>query len=447
MTDRLAEAVTGSRMVAEVRLGRGVLGDAGPLFRRHFAADAACIIADQNTWDAAGRVLAGHLAAAGITLRQHILPGTPRPKPTVALADALQTVLAEDAAIPIVVGAGVLNDVVKYAAFRLDRPYLCVATAASMDGYTSAGAPLSDAGFKITIPCQAARVVLADLDVIAAAPPAMVGWGYGDLSGKVPAGADWIIAGALGIEAIDTVAWPMVQDDLRRWLDAPDRIRAGDPDAIAGLFNGLTMVGLAMEAHGTSRPASGADHQIAHLWEMEGRQLAGTPVSHGACVAVACVAVLRLYDWLLDQDLTRLDPAAIAAAAPDLGTKARMIAASIPQADIAARALAETQAKHVDGAALQARLDRLRQVWPDLRTRLQAQLMPADVMIGLLQAAGAPALPGDIGLTQDDLRRTIRAAGFIRSRYTLLDLLAEAGLFDAGLNAAFPTAAADARSA
>jgi glycerol-1-phosphate dehydrogenase [NAD(P)+] len=446
MMDRLAQAVTGSRMVAEVRVGRGVLADAGPLLGRHFAGDAACIIADQNTWEAAGRALAGHLAAAGITLRQHILPATPRPKPTVALADALQAVLAQDEAVPIVVGAGVLNDVVKYAAFRLDRPYLCVATAASMDGYTSAGAPLSDAGFKITIPCRPARVVLADLDVITAAPPAMVGWGYGDLAGKVPAGADWIIADALGIEPIDATAWPMVQDDLRGWLGSPDRIRAGDPEAIAGLFNGLTMVGLAMEAHGTSRPASGADHQIAHLWEMEGRSLAGNPVSHGACVAVACVAVLRLYDWLMDQDLTRLDPAAIVAAAPDMGAKARMIAARIPQTDIAARALAETAAKHVEGAALQSRLERLRQGWPDLRIRLKAQLMPADAMIRLLQTAGAPALPRDIGLTQDDLRHTIRAAGFIRSRHTLLDLLAETGLLDAAVAAVFP-ATADARSA
>ncbi len=32
-----------------------------------------------------------------------------------------------------------------------------------MDGYTSAGAPLSDKGFKITIPCRPAKVLLADL--------------------------------------------------------------------------------------------------------------------------------------------------------------------------------------------------------------------------------------------------------------------------------------------
>ncbi|MGL4321730.1 MAG: iron-containing alcohol dehydrogenase, partial [Paracoccaceae bacterium] len=257
MTDRLTQAVAKSAQVAAVHTGRGVLADAGRLFRAHFAPTTACLIADDNTWAAAGPTVEAALLAAGISTRRHILPGAPRLKPTVALADDLQAILAQDDATPVAIGSGVMNDVVKHAAFGLKRPYLCVATAASMDGYTSAGAPLSDKGFKITIPCRPARVVIADFDVISAAPQAMIGWGYGDLSGKVPAGGDWIIADALQIEPIDTVAWPMVQDDLRAWLAQPDAIRAGDPTAIEGLFAGLILVGLAMEAHGTSRPASG----------------------------------------------------------------------------------------------------------------------------------------------------------------------------------------------
>ena len=130
---------------------------------------------------------------------------------------------------PVVVGSGVMNDLVKYAAFGLGIPYMCVATAASMDGYTSAGAPLSERGFKKTIRCLPARVLLADLDVIASAPPEMTGWGYGDLAGKIPAGGDWIIADALGVEPIDAVAWPMVQDGLQGWLAHPGTDRRRRP--------------------------------------------------------------------------------------------------------------------------------------------------------------------------------------------------------------------------
>ena len=334
-----------------------------------------------------------------------------------------------------------VNDLVKHAAFSLGRDYLCVATAASMDGYTSAGAPLSEKGFKKTIPCRPARALVADLDVIAAAPAEMTGWGYGDLAGKVPAGGDWIIADALGIEAIDDVAWPMVQDGLEGWLSQPDRIAAGDRDAVEGLFLGLTLVGLAMEAHGSSRPASGADHQIAHLWEMDDLHCGGERVSHGACVAVGTMAALRMYDWLLGQDLTTLDPARRAADAPSLAEKEAEIRDRFGPGEIADRAIIETRAKHVEGAALQARLTTLRSSWPDLSARLRARLWTADRMAQHLARAGAPVQAADIGVDPAYLYRTILKARFLRSRYTVLDLLDEVGLLDQAAVAALPGAA------
>ncbi len=439
--DTIRAAVARSATVAEVRVGAGAMAGAGALFRRHFGNGRACIIADEASWAAAGDALEAGLAAAGIPMRRHVLPSRPRLKPTVELADSLRDILRQGET-PVALGSGVINDVVKHAAFSLDRPYLCVATAASMDGYTSAGAPLSDKGFKKTIQCRPARAVLGDLDVIAGAPPAMTGWGYGDLAGKVPAGADWIVADALGIEAIDDVAWPMVQAGLRGWLGNPALIAKGDRGAIAGLFSGLTLVGLAMEAHGSSRPASGADHQIAHLWEMEDLHHAGERVSHGACVAVGCTATLRLWDWLLAQDLTRLDVGRAVARAPSLAAKGIEIAATFGPGEIGARALDETAAKHVEGDRLRARLDLLVQVWPDLRARLQRQLMTAQAMRAALHAAGAPADEAEIGVTRAALRTSVMAARFLRSRYTLLDLLDETGLLSEALDAALPRQAA-----
>src|SRR5213079_512375 len=67
--------------------------------------------------------------------------------------------------------------------------YVCVPTAASMDGYAASGAALRDGGFKRTFACSAPVAIVADLDVIARAPAAMAAWGYGDLVGKLVAGA------------------------------------------------------------------------------------------------------------------------------------------------------------------------------------------------------------------------------------------------------------------
>jgi glycerol-1-phosphate dehydrogenase [NAD(P)+] len=430
----IRQAVARSANVAEVQIGSGVLKDAGRLYDRHFTGPAV-LMADDRGWAAAGPQVEAAFNAAGIPCRRLVIPALPRPKPTVDLADSLQAQL-RPGETPVAIGSGVMNDVVKHAAFRLDIPFMCVATAASMDGYTSAGAPLSDKGFKKTIPCRPAKVLLADLDVIAAAPREMTGWGYGDLAGKVPAGGDWIIADALGIEPIDDIAWPMVQDGLEGWLSQPDCIAAGDQDAAEGLFLGLTVVGLAMEAHGSSRPASGADHQIAHLWEMDDLHFGGDRVSHGACVAVGTMATLRMFDWLLTQDMPPRIRQQLATPSPSLADKEADIARLFGPGQIAERAMAETRLKHLEGAALTARLAHLYDLWPGLSARLRARLWSADRMAGYLTRAGAPVEAADIGLDNAYLYRSILKARFLRSRYTVLDLLDECGLLaDAALAA------------
>src|SRR5690606_4192942 len=123
------------------------------------------------------------------------------------ICDHLKTVDA----IPIAVGAGSINDLVKLAAHQCDRPYLAVATAASMDGYTAYGASITYRGSKQTFDCPAPKGVVADLDVMAAAPPVLNASGYADLIAKIPAGADWILADALGEEPISQFPWDAVQ--------------------------------------------------------------------------------------------------------------------------------------------------------------------------------------------------------------------------------------------
>lgn len=434
----IAAAVSRSRTIAEVLLGNGVMAEAGTLVKRHFGAGPVRVVSDENT-RIAGAALFTALEAAGIAYTEHVLPRSPRPKPTVELGETLAAAMGD--AVPVALGSGVINDVTKYAAFTLGRPYLCVATACSMDGYTSAGAPLTRDGFKKTIDTRPPLAILADLDVVAAAPAEMSGWGYGDLAGKVPAGGDWIIADALGLEPIDDVAWPLVQDNLAGWLSAPDRVKAGDPAAIADLFTGLTLAGLAMEFHGTSRPASGADHQIAHIFEMESLMHEGERVSHGACVALGTVTSMRLFDFALSQDLAALDHDAILAAAPSLEAKKAEIEAEFAP-PLAAKALQETSAKHASPEVHRARLETLATIWPQLQARLSTHMMRAPAMVVLLERAGAPTRPEHIGIDEARLRRTVLAGRFIRSRYTILDLLEETGLLHRALAATLPAGAA-----
>jgi len=431
--------VARSAAVEEVLIGPGVVARVGVVARRVASLPRALVMADEAGFGAAGEPAVAALGEAGFQVATLVKPIDPLPVASVEEAEPFRAALAADAGLlPVAVGSGVINDLVKFAAFATDRRYLAVATAASMDGYTSAGAPLAQGGFKVTIPTRAPVAMVADLDVIAAAPAEMNGWGYADLAGKVPAGGDWILADLVGAEPIDAAAWHLVQDHLGGWLDRPEGIARGEREAIARLFIGLTAVGFAMEAHGTSRPASGADHQIAHLWEMAGHSHLGRKVAHGAAVAVGAVATLALFDWLLEQDPTALDVAAIVGNAPDLAAREAVLARTIADPRIAERACCELRAKHVGPAVQAERLGRIVDGWAATRDRLRSHLVRRDAMVAMLHQAGAPAYAAEIGITLDQLTDTMRAAAFIRRRYTIFDFLHETGLFEAALAAVGP---------
>src|SRR5699024_8706987 len=93
--------------------------------------------------------------------------------------------------------------------------------------------------------------------------------GYAYLYAKIPAGADWILADALDVEPIDSHAWHTVQDGLEEALSNPEGVKEGNIHAVELLTEGLMLGGFAMQSSKSSRPASGAEHQFSHTWDME----------------------------------------------------------------------------------------------------------------------------------------------------------------------------------
>jgi glycerol-1-phosphate dehydrogenase [NAD(P)+] len=416
----------------EVVIGPGALGAVAEVVARGAGDRPAVVVADETTWRVAGERVQGRLAAAGrATAEPYRFPPGAFVYADYGTVERLRDALAIHAAVPVAVGSGTLNDLVKRAAHELDRPYVTVATAASMDGYTAFGASIAKDGHKQTLTCPAPRAVVADLDVLAGAPAAMTASGYGDLLGKVTAGADWLVADALGVEAVDPEVWSLVQGPLREAVGRPAELAAGDRAAMDGLIEGLVMSGLAMQAHTSSRPGSGAEHQFSHLWEMEGLGAdRRPPLSHGFKVGVGTVAVAALYERLLARDLGAVDAEAARAAWPGPEQVEAAVAAAHTTPGLAAAAVAESLAKHVDADGLGRRLALLRDRWPALRDRLATQLLPAAGLAEMLAAAGCPTGPAELGLDRAAFRATFGRARTIRRRYTVLDLAAETGLLE-----------------
>jgi len=299
-----------------------------------------------------------------------------------------------------------------------------------MDGYTAFGASITQNGSKQTFACPAPVVALADLDVIGAAPKPMNAWGYADLLAKATAGADWILAETFASDPIHKEAWRIIQGGLRDMIADPGGIPSSDPAAVRRLTEGLMLAGFAMQAAQNSRAASGAEHQFSHLWDMQHHTHNGKAPSHGFKVGIGTLAVTAIYEQLLEYPIENLDVDAACKAWPSPEARDRAICDAFPESDLRNVALTESKAKWIEPGALRAQLEGLRSMWPDLKDRLQRQLLPFEELKAKLLASGAPVEPQQIGISRQRLRDSYRQAFFIRRRFTVLDMAARTGLFE-----------------
>lgn len=429
-------AFRAARETRILKIGENILDQAAAVFRELFPGKTAILIADSNTRPYAEEVLKGFLKAEIPTVETFVItdPSLYAEHRFVLL---IEEELQKSDVIPVAVGSGTINDLVKLASHRLERPYMCVATAASMDGYTAFGASITYQGSKQTFSCPAPAGVVADMNVIRLAPRGMSASGYADLLSKVTAGADWILADALEEEPIDTEAWNIVQQGLRTALSDPVGVREGDARALLRLTEGLMLGGFAMQHHKTSRPASGAEHQFSHLWDMQHHTFQGKAPSHGFKVGIATLAITALYEHLLDQPLDQLNVEAALARWPEREVIENRIRELFPEEDLLAVAFRESEVKYVSSEALAKQLNLLRQKWPELRSKLRAQLVPLPEIKAMLEKVGAPTEPEMIGISRARLRHSFRLAYHIRRRFTVLDLVIRAGLMDSCLDALF----------
>lgn len=426
----VSEALAAARETRRLEIGREILARTPEWFVELLPGREAILIADPRTFAAAGKTVQSAFEAAGLRTRPPFIIDDADLYAEMCFVEQVEAALRGHDAVPVAVGSGTLNDLTKLAAHRTARPSLCVATAASMDGYTAFGSSITYLGSKQTFDCPAPIAVIADLDVIGAAPPAMSGWGFADMAAKLTAGADWILADALGVEPIGEQAWNIAQGGLQQALRDPAGVLHGEPEAMSHLVEALMLGGFAMQATRSSRPASGAEHQFSHLWDMQHHTHEGHAPSHGAKVGIGTLAITALYEALFAMDLQSLDVGAAVAAWPSVDEWQKRAAARFEDAELQTVALREIAAKHSAADEVRAQLVTLKSCWSELRDRLKTQLMPFAELHRRLRDVGAATEPEQIGISRARLRETYTSAFFIRRRFTVLDVAVRAGLLE-----------------
>jgi glycerol-1-phosphate dehydrogenase [NAD(P)+] len=211
-------------------------------------------------------------------------------------AAELQAALGErgyDAVVGI--GGGRTLDVAKYAATRAAVPMVSVATNLAHDGLCSPVASLEHPHGKGSFGVALPIAVVVDLDYVRTAPPVLVRAGIGDAISNLSAIEDWELAHRERQEPVDGLAVAFARTAGEAVLHRTDTIDSDD--FLVALAEALVLSGMAMSVAGTSRPCSGACHEIIHAVD----QLFPGTSNHGELAGIGA-----LFATFLRGDTTRL---------------------------------------------------------------------------------------------------------------------------------------------
>ena len=299
--------------IRSIRIGSGRLGEL-PQLLQELGARQVYLLADHNTWRAAGQQTAKMMEAMGLPFHGRIFQTE---KPLVpdeyAVGSALAAMEPGDNLI-LAVGSGTLNDTARILSARTGVPYAIVATAPSMDGFASTVSPLILDGKKITKPAVYPAAILADTAILKDAPMPMLTAGFGDIIGKYTALADWRLSRDLNGEYYCEECAALMARAVEKCAENAGGLRRRDEQAVQYVTEALVLSGIAMGMVGNSRPASGAEHHFAHTWEVDALARGEEHPLHGNSVGVAAVVSASLYELaadLLPQGFQRPDKARI----------------------------------------------------------------------------------------------------------------------------------------
>lgn len=281
--------------IQAIRVGSGVMQEL-PGILRDLGASHIFLVADNYTYEAAGRQVEQLLDQAGLAYHKRVFQTeTPLVPNEYALGSVLAAMTSQDDML-LAVGSGTLNDVTKYVSARTDVPYVIAATAPSMDGYASTVAPTILDGFKTTLPAVYPAAIVADVDILKDAPMPMLTAGFGDIIGKFTSLADWRLSHQLNGEYYCPEVAGVIEAAVETCAANAKALAQREPQAIQAVTEALILSGLAMGMVGVSRPASGAEHQMAHYWEMDALRRGEEHPLHGNAVGVGTVLAASLYE-------------------------------------------------------------------------------------------------------------------------------------------------------
>lgn len=411
-----------------LRIGRGVV-DTVVEGLAVVGATKPMIIADQNTYKAAGEKVIEVLEKHNIPYTLHIIPQKDV-KLIPAEFELGSIVMNFDPTCDflLAVGSGVVNDLTKMAGLCSGLKTGVVGTAPSMDGYASNSSSMEVNSVKTTIYNKAPSVIICDTEIMANAPMRMLQAGLGDMVAKYISVCEWRIANlVIGEYYCEDVA-QLMRTSLKKIMANAGGIATRDPDAIGNIVEGLVLAGMAMSYAQVSRPASGLEHYFSHVWEMRALANGEHADLHGIQVGVGTLLTMKIYEKLKtivpDRQKALDYVAKFDVAAWEENVKRVFGSTAGSVLEIEAKTHKNDPAKHA------VRLDKTLAKWDEIMKIVEEELPDYQWLEDTMRQTGMPLFPADLGLNAKQVSDAFVCARDIRDKFLSCSMIWDLGMMD-----------------
>ncbi len=198
------------------------------------------------------------------------------------------------------VGGGSVIDTAKYAAYKLNLPFVSIPTSLANDGFASPFAVINlGQDGTMTLCANTPLAVVVDIDLVKSDDPGYqrrIRSGIGDLLSNLTAVLDWQLADRQNKERYESYSGFQAICGARLVMK---ELQGGRDFFFDDHFLGILACSLmasaeAMSRYGSSRPASGFEHKLYHAYnELTGFNPGAT---HGELVAVGALLSSHAHD-------------------------------------------------------------------------------------------------------------------------------------------------------
>ena len=412
----------------DIYVGSGIVKNIARYIRKRGLGTHCVIVADNNTWEIAGKRVHDLLTADGFAVTPCVIRREGVMDPDESAVGEVLLAIRPDTEFLISVGSGSITDTTRVNAKRTGLPMVSVGTAASMDGYTSVVCPLILHGIKIHRDGKCPEIILCDLEILKTAPLEMVCSGVGDVLGKYIAKVDWIIGNIINDEPYCPTCGEIVTDAVNKLIDNVDEIKSRSDEGMRILIEALLLAGMTIMIIGNTRAVASVEHNIAHYWEMMQLSHHKKPPQHGDSVGVATLLVWPIFTRFAQEGLPVLDLEAIRA--KRISREARTKWMLYAYGEEAGNAIMrDNEGDFLSWEEQKRRIERTQARFDEIRACIEA-LPPFERVRATLQTLGAPLTPQDCGIDRELLNLSMQCAKDYRTRYTLFKTLDECGLLE-----------------